>query len=213
MKFNRLYLAAALSPMLVLAAGAQPAPPAPAPPPADASTPPPPPLLQAGSATTRSSRVNTVIYGPQGEIQALTLRDGVVVTLPPDLASRLQSSIIRGRRIQVSGVERVIAGQASLVAQSLTANGQIFSAMPARPGTVVGITPPPPRPGGPGGPEGPGAPLGLVGPPDRRGPTAPPPPAPNGATPPPPAPALGNVDAPPPPPPNRAAPPPPPPQM
>jgi hypothetical protein len=202
MKSTRLYLIAALSPILALTAAAQVPPPAPLPPPADASAPPPPmSQMQGGSPATHSSRVTAVIYGSQGEVQALTLRNGVAVTLTPDLGTRLQSGVTKGTRVQVSGLERVIAGQTSLVAQSLTANGETFIAAPtpaqARP-EIAGGTPPPP----PAGPLGPGGPCG------RLGPSAPPPP--NGAAPPPPPQPAGAGAPPPPPPPGGAAPPPPP---
>jgi hypothetical protein len=177
---NRLYLIAALSPVLALAAAGQTPPPAPPPPPANVSAPQPPlPMaqIQGGVSATHSSRVSAAVYGPQGELQALTLRDGVAVTLPPDLGMRLQSNVIRGTRVQVSGIQRVIAGQTSLVAQSLTTNGQTFVASApftdAGPGLAGGTLPPPP-------PAGPPDPRGPAG----RGPGAPPPP-PGGSAPPP----------------------------
>jgi hypothetical protein len=178
MKSNRLYLIAALSPILVLAAAAQ----TPPPPPVDVSAPPAPSTVQVQGElpATHISRVNAVAYGPEGEVVALTLRNGVAVTLTPDLGMQLQSSVSKGTRIQVSGLQRVIAGQTSLIAQSLTANGQTFVAAPPtppeRPDIVGGAPPRPPAgalgPGGPRGPRGQGAP--------------PPPPSPAGATPPPP---------------------------
>lgn len=208
MKSNCLFLIAALSPVLALAAVAQTPPPAPPPPPTDVGAPPPPSVtppatpIQSGAPATHSSRVSAVVYGPQGEVQALTLRDGVAVTLSPDLGMRLQTNVTKGARIQVSGIERVIAGQTSLVAQSLTANGQTFVAAPLSAGQgpgIAGETPPPPA-----GAQGPRGPRG------RRGPGAPPPPPPDGVAPPPPPPAGVGVPSPPPPP-DGAAPPPPPP--
>jgi hypothetical protein len=191
MKFSHLPVIAALSPVLLLAAAAQTPPSTPTPPANASALPVPMPETQAGSPATQSSRVNAVIYGPQGEVQALTLRNGVAVTLMPDLGTRLQSSVSKGTRVQVTGLQRVIAGQTSLIAQSLTANGQTFVAAPtpnqART-EIAGGTPPPLPPG----PPGPGGPCG------RRGPGAPPPPPPNGAAPPPPQPA--GAGAPPPPP-------------
>ena len=209
MKSNRQFLIAALSPLLALAAVAQTPPPAPPPPPADAIAPPPPPAaplttpIQSGAPATHSSRVSAVVYGPQSEVQALTLRDGVAVTLSPDLGMRLQATVTKGARVQVSGMERVIAGQTSLVAQSLTANGQTFVAAPFPPDPgpgIAGATPSPP-PSPPAGPQDPRGPRG------RRGPGAPPPPPDGVAPPPPPPPSVGV----PPPPPDGAAPPPPPP--
>ncbi len=221
MKSNRLFLIAALSPVLALAAVAQTPPPAPPPPPTDVGAPPPPSVtppatpttpIQSGAPATHSSRVSAVVYGPQGEVQALTLRDGVAVTLSPDLGMRLQTNVTKGARVQVSGIERVIAGQTSLVAQSLTADGQTFVAAPLSAGQGPGIareTPPPP----PAGAQGPRGPRG------RRGPGALPPPPPDAAAPPPPPPPDGAAPPPPPPvgvgvpspphPPDGPAPPPP----
>lgn len=209
MKSNRLCLIAALSPALALGAAAQTAPTAPPPPPADAIAPPSPPAaplaipIQSGAPASHSSRVSAVVYGSQGEVQALTLRDGVAVTLSPELGMRLQATVTKGARVQVSGMERVIAGQTSLVAQSLTANGQTFvsaSLPPDRGPGVAGATPPPP-------PPPPAGPQGRRGPRGRYGPDAPPPSA-NGVAPPPPTPAGVGV---PPPPPDGTVPPPAPP--
>ena len=172
---NRIILIAALTPVLALTAGAQtPAPPSP--PPAPGAAAPPPALAapaptQFGVPATYSSRVSAVVYGPRGEVQALTLRNGVAVSLPPDFGARLQSSVVRGARIQVSGTRQVIAGQTSLIAQSVTANGQTFiAAAPAadQGPAAAGATPPPPPP--------------------SAGAGAPPPPPPDGAAPPPPTP-------------------------
>ena len=90
-----------------------------------------------GIPATYSSRISAVVYGPQGEVQALALRNGVAVSLPPDLGAQLQATLVKGARVQVSGTQRVIAGQTSLLALSLTANGQ----------TIVAIQPPPPDSG------------------------------------------------------------------
>jgi hypothetical protein len=185
---NRIILIAALSPVLTLAALGQ----APPPPPADVAAPQPPlPMaqVQGGLSATHSSRVAAVVYGPQGEVLGLTLRDGSAVTLSPDLGMRLQSNIIRGSRIQVSGIQRVIAGQTSLVAQSLTANGQTFVALgtPADPRLGFAGGAPPPPPADPRGPRGPaGRRPGPPPPPDGAAPPPPPPPDAGGPTPPPP---------------------------
>jgi hypothetical protein len=191
MKPNHALLITALSPVLALAVSAQ----------NPSAPPPPPPAAYGGSpmstAATYSSRISAVVYGPQGEVQALALRNGVAVSLPPDLGAQLQTAIVRGTRVQVSGTQRVIAGQTSLLAQSLTANGRtmVASQPPTPDRGAAAAAPPPPGPPGPRGPA-------------RRGPGGPPPP-------PPPPPADG-VAAPPPTPPadGTAAPaPPPPPQM
>ncbi len=124
MKPNHALLITALSPVLALAASAQ----------NPSAPPPPPPAAYGGSpmstAATYSGRISAVVYGPQGEVQALALRNGVAVSLPPDLGAQLQTAIVRGTRVQVSGTKRVIAGQTSLLAQSLTANGQTMLANP-----------------------------------------------------------------------------------
>jgi hypothetical protein len=191
MNHNRIILIAALAPVLALTAGAQ-TPAVPSPPPAPGTAAPPsalavPAPTQSGVPATYSSHVSAVVYGPQGEVQALTLRNGVAVSLPPDFGVRLQSSVVRGARIQVSGTRQVIAGQTSLIAQSVTANGQTFiAAAPAadQGPAAAGATPPPPPPfGGPRGPRGAGAPPP---PPPPTGASAPPPPPTDGAAPPPP---------------------------
>jgi hypothetical protein len=186
MKSTRIFLIVALSPALVLAAAAQAPPPAPPSPPPGAAAALPLSTasgpVQQGVIATHNSRVNAVVYGPQGEIQGFTLRNGIAVSLPPDVGMRLQSSVIKGTRIQVSGKQRVIAGQTSLIAQSITANGQIFASAPATPDRGPGIaggTPPPPPPPPPGGPQEPRGPRA------HRGPGVPPPP-PVAANPPPP---------------------------
>jgi hypothetical protein len=189
MKHNRIILIAAFAPVLALPAGAQT--PAPPPPPPAAGAAPPPALAapvpaQSGVPATYSSHVSAVVYGPQGEVQALTLGNGVAVSLPPDFGLRLQSSVVRGARIQVSGTRQLIAGQTSLIAQSVTANGQTFiAAAPAADEgpAAAGATPPPPPFGGPRGPRGAGAPPPPPPPPAGAG--APPPPPPDGVAPPP----------------------------
>ena len=127
MKPHHVLLITALSPLLILAARAQ-----------DHRPPllpqPPMPHHRWAFAATYSSRISAVVYGPQGEVQALALRNGVAVSLPPDLGAQLQTTVVKGARVQVSGTQRVIAGQTSLLALSLTANGQ----------TIVAIQPPPP---------------------------------------------------------------------
>lgn len=190
MKLNRVVITVAISTATAIAGVAQVPPP------------PPPgvPLVPAAQLVTHTSRVGTVVYGPQGDLQAIVLRDGIVVSVPPDLGMRLQPAIAKGTRVQVSGSQQVINGQPSMVAQSVLANGQTFVTQqvgpPLGPRLAENVPPPPCGASDPRGPSG------------RRGPGAPPPPPPNGAPPPP---ALG-AGTPPPPPPDGAAPPPPPPQ-
>jgi hypothetical protein len=191
MKPNHALLITALSPVLALAASAQnPSVPPPLPPAAYGASP-------LGTAATYSSRISTVVYGPQGEVQALALRNGVAVSLPPDLGAQFQTPIVKGTRVQVSGTQRVIAGQISLLAQSLTANGQtmVASQLP-NPDRGTAAAPPPPPPGPPG-PRGAAARRDPGGPP-------PPPPAPpaEGAAVPPPAPLPADDAAAPTPPPS-----------
>jgi hypothetical protein len=152
MKPNHALLMTALIPVLTLTASAQ-----------NPSAPPPAGFAASPMATSAiyKSRISTVVYGPQGEVQALALQNGVAVSVPPDLGAQLQGSIVRGARVQVSGTKRVIAGQTSLLAQSVTENGRTMVASPA-------AAPPPPPPGPP-------APRGPA---DRRGPAGPPPPPP-----------------------------------
>jgi hypothetical protein len=177
MKPNHALLITALYPMLTLAASAQNPSAPPSPPPAAHGASP------MGTAATYNSRISTVVYGPQGEVQALALRNGVAVSLPPALGAQLQTAIVRGTRVQVSGTQRVIAGQTSLLAQSLTANGQtmVASQPPAPDGGTAAAPPPPPPPPGPRGPaarRGPGGPPPPPPPPPREGATVPPPPPP-----------------------------------
>lgn len=205
MKFNRTFLIAVLSPAFVLTAAAQSPSLAPPPPAAGAAAPQFPAestRTQTGSQATHSSRVSAVFYGPQGEVQAITLRSGVSISLPPDLAVRLQSNVTKGARVQVSGAQQVIAGQTSMIAQSITLNGQTFVAAPPTPIRDSGIAARSPVP-----PPPPGGPLDLRGPRGRRGPDGPAPPRADGAASPPPP---TGADAPPPPP-DGAVPPPSPP--
>jgi hypothetical protein len=136
-----------------------------------------------GTAATYSSRISAVVYGQQGEVQALALRNGVAVSLPPDLGAQLQTAIVKGTRVQVSGTQRVIAGQTSLLAQSLTANGRtmLASQPPAPDRGAAAVAPPPPGTPGPRGPaarRGPGGPPPSPPPPAADGAAAPAPPAP-----------------------------------
>jgi hypothetical protein len=190
MKPNHVLLITALSPVLALAASAQnPSVPPPLPPAAYGASP-------LGTAATYSSRISTVVYGPQGEVQALALRNGVAVSLPPDLGAQFQTPIVKGTRVQVSGTQRVIAGQTSLLAQSLTANGQtMVASQPPTPDRGAAAAAPPPPPGPPG-PRGPAARRDPGGPP----PLPPPPPAEGAAVPPPAPPPADGAAAPTPPP-------------
>lgn len=148
--------------------GAPPPPPpqygAPPPPPPVGYAPAPPPtatagLVAGGAPVTRTSHVRTIIYGPQGEVQGLTLRDGVAVSVPPDLGIQLRGVLNRGTLIQVSGQQQAIGGETTLFAQSVTANQQTFASAPPPTGAPAGSPPPPPPP--PGGPVPPPPPPPL----------------------------------------------------
>jgi hypothetical protein len=181
MQPNHELLMTALIPVLTLAASAQ-----------NPSAPPPAAAFTASPMPTTAiykSRISAVVYGPQGEVQALALRNGVAVNVPPDLGARLQASIVRGARVQVRGTKRVIAGQTSLLAQSVTENGQTMVASQPPSQDRGPAVAPPPSPPGPPGPRGPADRCGSAGPP----PPPPPPGSPDGAAapaPPPPAPQM-----------------------
>jgi hypothetical protein len=187
MKSTLVVLFATLSPALILAAAAQGPVQAPSPAPSATQGPLPParPMTQVGTPGNHTSRVAAVIYGPQGEVQALALRDGVAVTLPPDLGTRLQSTVSRGTRVQVSGMQQVIAGQTSLVAQSVTTSGQTFVAAQPNPDRGPGLDIAGPAPAAPPPPAGSNVPCG---PRERRAPGAQTGAPPDGTTPPPPPP-------------------------
>src|SRR5580698_9470713 len=119
MKLNRVFITVALSSITAFSGVAQ--------------VPPPPspgaPLASSGQLVTRTSRVGTLVYGPQGELLAMVLRNGIAVTVPPDLGKRLKSAVSKGTRVQVSGIQQVFNGQPRMVAQSVLANGQRFAAI------------------------------------------------------------------------------------
>lgn len=134
-------------------------PPPPPPPPAQYGAPPPPPpvgyapappptatagIVAGGTPITRTSHVRTIIYGPQGEVQGLTLRDGMAVSVPPDLGIQLRGVLSRGTLIQVSGQQQAIGGETVLFAQSIVANKQTSASAPPPTGAPAGSPPPPP---------------------------------------------------------------------
>src|SRR5580700_9721733 len=177
-----------------------PAPPQGAPPPPTMDTPAPPPAANdfgPGSvvqpAYSGKGTIKAFNSGPNGETDGLILSDGTAVFLPPETGEPLRASIKEGSRITFTGVSRPVAFNRVVVyAQTITANGQTFTAAVA----------PPPPPGGPGA-------AGIAGPP----------PPPDGPPPPPPG-DMGrggrgrgpaNAGGPPPPPPGCPGPPPPPP--
>ncbi|MDQ6678417.1 MAG: hypothetical protein M3Z09_14115 [Acidobacteriota bacterium] len=167
-----------------------------------AQPPPPPPDRTppaAQSVYSRRGAIKSFNTGPNGETNGVVLRDGTMVTFPPESGARLRSLAKEGSRITVSGTRRSGAsGQVGVDAQTITANGQTITVpaapppAPAGPGAQAGSGPPSPGPNAPPPPRGRG-----------RGPRRGTPPTPPGAGPlpspaggPPPAPANG---APPPP--------------
>jgi hypothetical protein len=165
-----------------------------------AQQPPPPPPIGASQPLGTAAQpvysgrgtIKAFNLGLTGETNGLILSDGTAVLLPPETGEQLRASVKEGSRITFTGISRPAAFNRLVVdAQSITANGQTFTAAVA----------PPPPPGGPGAP-------GITAPPPP--PDAPPPPPPGG-------PGRGGrgpgpvaAGGPPPPPPGCAAPPPPP---
>lgn len=125
---------------------------------AQAPQPPFPPASNAGVSVSDNSRVQSIVYAPRGEVQALVLRDETVVTLPPDLGSQMGNLISRGTALHVTGQQQLIGGQKQIVAQNIQIGGQNFiaSAPAPPPGprprrNRPGIQPPPPPPLPPAG--------------------------------------------------------------
>src|ERR1700689_325366 len=101
--------------------------------------------------------------GPNGETNGLILGDGTAVFFPAETGEPLRASIKEGSRITFTGVSRPGAFNRLVVdAQTITANGQTFTAA---------VAPPPPF----GGPGAPGAPGMAAPPPPPDGPPPPPP--------------------------------------
>ena len=168
---------------------------APPPPPAAAAAPAPAGMPGAPGAPTalgatliRSGRVRDIVRGPQGEVQALVLRDGATVSVPPDLGANL-NGIAKNARVRVTGTQPGGNSQGTLMAQSVEWNGQQFAATAAPP-PPNGAAPPPPPPSDPmtAGPRGrgPGRRPGPPPPPPADGAAPPPPPLTGGAAPTPP---------------------------
>ena len=175
---------------------------APAPPPMSAAAPPPVakaygPGISAQSAYSRKGTIKAFNLGPNGETNGLILSDGITVFFPPETGAPLRASIKEGTRVTFTGVSRPGAFSRLVVdAQTITANGQTFTAavaqppFPGAPG-APGIAAPPPPPAGPPAPapgsrgrggRGPGVAIaGAPPPPAAAGcpaPAPPPPPAP-----------------------------------
>jgi hypothetical protein len=116
-------------------------------------TPPVPAASNAGMSVSDDGRVQSIVYAPRGEVQAVVLRDETVVTLPPDLGSQVGSVISRGTTLHVTGQQQLIGGQKQIVAQNIQIGSQKFvaSAPAPLPGprprrNRPGVQPPPPPP-------------------------------------------------------------------
>jgi hypothetical protein len=182
---------------------------APAPPPGLVAPPSEPDATSLGSPSTKSSRIQAIDYGPDGLVQSLFLRDGVVVHVSPDLGRQLAANARKGTRLTVSGPIHRVGGQAIADARSITVGGQTMVAQLGPGGLTsapVGAPPPPPgkdrglgpdlgraRRGRPGPPPPPDGLRAGMGP----GPDGPPPPLPAPGIPRTPRPFAG-ADAPPP---------------
>jgi len=168
---------------------------APPPPPTGAPTPqplaapaPPPaanaygPGLAAQPVIARRGTIKAFNLGPNGETDGLILSDGTAVFFPPETGEPLRASIKEGSRITFTGVSRPVAFNRVVVdAQTITANGQTFTAAVAPPPPPLDGPPPPPpgdlgRGGRGRGPANAGGPPPP--PPGCPGPPPPPPPGP-----------------------------------
>lgn len=173
----------------------------PAPPPIAAPPPPPAanaygPGLAAQPAYSRKGTIKAFNLGLNGETDGLILNDGTAVFFPPETGEPLRASVKEGSRISFTGVSRPGAFNRLVVdAQTITANGQTFTAAaappppPGGPG-ASGIAGPPPSPDGPPPPPG-GRGRGGRGPGPAFAGGPPPPPAGCPASPPPPPPGPG----------------------
>ena len=186
MKPNSFALVAAFAPALAIAAIAQ----APvALPSGSTRTAVASPTAASDPAVNRHSRVSSVAYGPQGEIQSLTLKNGETITIAPGLGQQLRSAVHKGTSLQVSGLEQTASGQRTLLARSVTVKGQTYTADtqagPATPAPATDAAPPPPDGAAPPDPAALPPSEGAAPPPPPPGPP-PPPPSSGGAPPPPP---------------------------
>ena len=182
MKRTSVPLTAVLAATLWMSRGsAQPPPPppiaAPAPPPAANAY---GPGLAAQPAYSRKGTIKAFNLGSNGETNGLILSDGTAVFFPPETGEPLRASIKEGSRVTFTGVSRPGAFNRLVVdAQTITANGQTFTAAVAPP--PAPDAPPPPPLGGRGrGGRGPGPAFAGGPPPPPPGCPAPPPPPPPG---------------------------------
>jgi hypothetical protein len=156
--------------------------PAPRPAGAGAEAPAPPVIIAAGPQpstrpeVTETGAIRDIIYGPQGEVQAVILRSDRIVSIAPELGAQMQMTLSKGAAVSVTGSPKQFGRQRQLFAQSVQINGQSFvAAAPA-----AGLVPAGPALAGPGRP-----PAGEPPPPSGEAPK-PPPPGAQPATPPPP---------------------------
>ena len=103
-----------------------------------------PPAAQPGYSG--KGTVKAFNSGPNGEINGIILSDGAVVFFPSATGEPIRVSIKEGSQVTFNGVSRPAASNNRLIvdAQTITANGQTFTA----------ATVPPPLAGGPGAPSG-----------------------------------------------------------
>src|SRR5580704_17334173 len=145
MKRTSLPLITLLAATILVSIGSaqQPPPPPPtgAPPPPPPGAPAPPPPADANGsgfaaqpAYPRKGIIKAFNLGPNGETDGLILSDGTVVFFPPETGGPLRASTKEGSRITFTGVSRVGAFNRLVVdAQTITANGQTFTAAAVQP--------------------------------------------------------------------------------
>ena len=183
--------------------------------PADAAAPLTPQPAGPLSISTRSGRVRSVVNGPDGSIQSLTLRDGTNVVVPP-YGNPIANRVRQGTLVHITGKTTDLGGQNQITTQSIRVGRETFvfeAGVPNSTGAALvgggpALPPPPPAAGATPPPPSPGRPVPP--PPPTAGPVSPPPPpgpgmlpsAPRAATPSrpatgaPPAPATGAPAAP-----------------
>jgi hypothetical protein len=154
----------------------------PTPQPAGAGAPAPPvpdaagPQLSTRAAVTETGAIRYIIYGRQGEVQALILRSDRIVSIPPELGAQMRMTLSKGAAVSVTGSPQQFGRQRQLFAQSVQINGQNVAAV----APAAGLVPARPTLAGQGR-----LPAGEPPPPSGEAPKPPPPDA-QPATPPPP---------------------------
>src|SRR5580658_3596175 len=107
----------------------------PPPPPAQGAPVPPPPAAANGLSSTAQpasvsrGTIKAFNSGPNGETNGLILGDGTTVFLPPDMGEQVRMDVREGSQVTFTGISRTgTAGRMVVDAQTLTANGQTFTA-------------------------------------------------------------------------------------